>query len=417
VSLSTIPLMLLSTYVFKEKIKVAFNDVRNAVSNLNAFVQEHLTGMNIVHMFGSEKREFEKFQEINKEHRDANLKSVLYYSVYYPVAEIIAAMGIGLLVWYGSKGVINQEQTGITVGTLMAFIMYIQMFFRPIRMIADRYNTLQMGIVSSSRIINLLDDQTDTVENGDFKPEEVKGEVSFDHVWFAYNDSEYVLKDVNLKINAGETIALVGATGAGKSSIINLLNRFYEINRGTIKVDGVDIKEYDLNVLRRSMGVVLQDVFLFSDTIRNNITLGNKDVTDEMILHAADLVGARKFIDRLPGGLDYNVMERGSTISVGQRQLLSFIRAMVYDPKILVLDEATSSVDSETEEMIQEAISKMMASRTSIVIAHRLSTIQKANKIIVLDKGEIKEMGTHEVLLTQEGFYAQLHKMQYKEVV
>jgi ATP-binding cassette, subfamily B, multidrug efflux pump len=417
VSLSTIPLMLLSTYVFKEKIKVAFNDVRNAVSNLNAFVQEHLTGMNIVHMFGSEKREFEKFQEINKEHRDANLKSVLYYSVYYPVAEIIAAMGIGLLVWYGSKGVINQEQTGITVGTLMAFIMYIQMFFRPIRMIADRYNTLQMGIVSSSRIINLLDDQTDTVENGDFKPEEVKGEVSFDHVWFAYNDAEYVLKDVNLKINAGETIALVGATGAGKSSIINLLNRFYEINRGTIKVDGVDIKEYDLKVLRRSMGVVLQDVFLFSDTIRNNITLGNKDVTDEMILHAADLVGARKFIDRLPGGLNYNVMERGSTISVGQRQLLSFIRAMVYDPKILVLDEATSSVDSETEEMIQEAISKMMASRTSIVIAHRLSTIQKANKIIVLDKGEIKEIGTHEVLLTQEGFYAQLHKMQYKEVV
>jgi ATP-binding cassette subfamily B protein len=417
ISLSTIPLMLLSTYVFKEKIKVAFNDVRNAVSNLNAFVQEHLTGMNIVHMFGSEKREFEKFQEINKEHRDANLRSVLYYSVYYPVAEIIAAMGIGLLVWYGSKGVINQEQTGITVGTLMAFIMYIQMFFRPIRMIADRYNTLQMGIVSSSRIINLLDDQTDTVENGDYKPEEVKGEVSFDHVWFAYNDAEYVLKDVNLEIKAGETIALVGATGAGKSSIINLLNRFYEINRGTIKVDGVDIKEYDLNVLRRSMGVVLQDVFLFSDTIRNNITLGNTDVTDEMILHAADLVGARKFIDRLPGGLNYNVMERGSTISVGQRQLLSFIRAMVYDPKILVLDEATSSVDSETEEMIQEAISKMMASRTSIVIAHRLSTIQKANKIIVLDKGEIKEIGTHETLLTQEGFYAQLHKMQYKEVV
>jgi ATP-binding cassette subfamily B multidrug efflux pump len=417
VSLSTIPLMLLSTYVFKEKIKVAFNDVRNAVSNLNAFVQEHLTGMNIVHMFGSEKREYEKFQEINKEHRDANLRSVLYYSVYYPVAEIIAAMGIGLLVWYGAKGVINQEQTGITVGTLMAFIMYIQMFFRPIRMIADRYNTLQMGIVSSSRIINLLDDQTDTVENGDFKPEEVKGEVSFDHVWFAYNDAEYVLKDVNIEIKAGETIALVGATGAGKSSIINLLNRFYEINRGTIKVDGIDIKEYDLNVLRRSMGVVLQDVFLFSDTIRNNITLGNTDVTDEMILHAADLVGARKFIDRLPGGLNYNVMERGSTISVGQRQLLSFIRAMVYDPKILVLDEATSSVDSETEEMIQEAISKMMATRTSIVIAHRLSTIQKANKIIVLDKGEIKEIGTHETLLTQEGFYAQLHKMQYKEVV
>lgn len=417
VSLSTIPLMLLSTYVFKEKIKVAFNDVRNAVANLNSFVQEHLTGMNIVQMFGSEKREFEKFNEINKEHRDANLRSVLYYSVYFPVAEIIAAMGIGLLVWYGAKGVINQEQTGITIGTLMAFIMYIQMFFRPIRMIADRYNTLQMGIVSSSRIINLLDDNTDLMANGSYKPEVVKGDVSFDHVWFAYNDTNYVLKDVNLEIQSGETVALVGATGAGKSSIINLLNRFYEINRGSIRVDGIDIKEYDLGVLRKNIGVVLQDVFLFSDSIRYNITLGNPEVTDEMILHAADLVGARKFIDRLPGGLDYNVMERGSTLSVGQRQLLSFIRAMVYDPKILVLDEATSSVDSETEGMIQEAISKMMTSRTSIVIAHRLSTIQKANKIIVLDKGEIKEMGTHESLLTQEGLYAQLHKMQYKEVV
>lgn len=417
VSLSTIPLMLLSTYVFKEKIKVAFNDVRNAVANLNSFVQEHLTGMNIVQMFGSEKREFEKFNEINKEHRDANLRSVLYYSVYYPVAEIIAAMGIGLLVWYGAKGVINQEQTGITIGTLMAFIMYIQMFFRPIRMIADRYNTLQMGIVSSSRIINLLDDQTDVMPNGSYKPQVVKGDVSFEHVWFAYNDSNYVLKDVNLEIRSGETVALVGATGAGKSSIINLLNRFYEINRGTIRVDGVDIKEYDLGILRKNIGVVLQDVFLFSDSIRYNITLGNPEVTDEMILHAADLVGARKFIDRLPGGLDYNVMERGSTLSVGQRQLLSFIRAMVYDPKILVLDEATSSVDSETEGMIQEAISKMMTSRTSVVIAHRLSTIQKANKIIVLDKGEIKETGTHESLLTQEGLYAQLHKMQYKEVV
>ncbi|MBK5277667.1 MAG: ABC transporter ATP-binding protein [Bacteroidia bacterium] len=417
VSLSTIPLMLLSTYIFKEKIKVAFNDVRNAVSNLNAFVQEHLTGMGMVQIFGSQKKEFEKFREINKDHLNANLRSVTYYSIYFPVAEIIAAMGIGLLVWYGAKGVINQQVTGITLGKLTAFIMYIQLFFRPIRMIADRYNTLQMGIVSSSRIINLLDDNTDIMKNGTYAPKEIKGEVSFDHVWFAYNDADYVLKDITIEIKSGETVAMVGATGAGKSSIINLLSRFYEINRGTIKVDGIDISEFDLVALRKNIGVVLQDVFLFSDTIRNNITLGDPGVTDEMILHAADLVGARKFIERLPGGLDYNVMERGATISVGQRQLLSFIRAMVYDPKILVLDEATSSVDSEAEEMIQQAIEKMMTNRTAIVIAHRLSTIQKANKIIVLDKGEIKEIGRHEDLLELEGVYSQLHKMQYKELV
>jgi len=417
VSLSTIPLMVLSTYVFKEKIKVAFNDVRNAVSNLNAFVQEHITGMNIVQIFGSEKKEFEKFKVINREHRDSNLKSVLYYSIYYPVAEIIAAMGTGLLVWYGAKGAINTEVTGITLGSLIAFIMYIQLFFRPIRMIADRYNTLQMGIVSSSRIINLLDEKEFVMQNGAFKPTEMKGEVRFEHVWFAYNDSNYVLKDFDLEIKQGKTVALVGATGAGKSSVINLLNRFYEINRGAILIDGVDLKDYDLSQLRRNIGVVLQDVFLFSSSIRYNITLGNPDITDEMILHAAELVSARKFIDRLPGGLDYNVMERGATLSVGQRQLLSFIRAMVYDPKILVLDEATSSVDTETEEMIQSAISKMMEGRTSIVIAHRLSTIQHAHKIIVLDKGEIKETGSHDELLAHEGFYAHLHKMQYKEAV
>jgi ATP-binding cassette subfamily B protein len=416
-SLSTLPLLLISTYVFKEKIKVAFNDVRNAVANLNTFVQEHITGMNIVQIFGSEKREFEKFREINEEHKQANLRSVLYYSVYFPVAEIIAAAGIGLLVWYGAKGVINYETTGITVGKLIAFIMYIQMFFRPIRMIADRYNTLQMGIVSSSRIMNLLTEEEHVQKNGTLKPNHIHGEVCFDQVWFAYNPDNFVLKDVSIKIRAGETVALVGATGAGKSSVINLLNRFYEINRGAILIDGVNIDEYDMGYLRRNIGVVLQDVFLFSDTILNNITLGNPRITEEMVWNAADLVGARRFIERLPGKLSYNVMERGATLSVGQRQLISFIRAMVFDPKILVLDEATSSVDSETEEMIKQAILKMMKGRTSIVIAHRLSTIQKADKIIVLDHGEVKESGRHEELLAREGFYAQLHKMQYKEFV
>jgi ATP-binding cassette subfamily B multidrug efflux pump len=415
ISLSTIPFLLISTYVFKEKIKVAFNDVRNAVANLNTFVQEHITGMNIVQIFASEKREFEKFRIINEEHKHANLRSVLYYSIYFPVAEIISAAGIGVLVWYGAKGVINVEETGITVGKLIAFIMYIQMFFRPIRMIADRYNTLQMGIVSSSRIMNLLDNTEYVQANGNYKPDEIKGELEFDHVWFAYNDEQYVLKDINLKIKQGETIALVGATGAGKSSIINLLNRFYEISKGSIKIEGIDINNYDLATLRKNIGVVLQDVFLFSDTIFNNITLRSSEVSEEMVWHAAELVGARKFIERLPGKLSYNVMERGATLSVGQRQLISFIRAMVYDPKILILDEATSSVDSETEEMIQQAIEKMMQGRTAIVIAHRLSTIQKADNIVVLDHGQIVEKGKHEALLAKGGYYAQLHKMQYKE--
>ena len=416
VSLSTVPFMLIATYIFKEKIKVAFNDVRNAVANLNTFVQEHITGMAIVQIFAAEKREMEKFKEINKEHLNSNLRSVLYYSVYYPVAEIISAMGIGLLMWYGSKAALEPETTGITIGTLTAFIMYIQMFFRPIRMIADRYNTLQMGIVSSSRIINLLDNTEHLVVEGTAEPAKLKGAVEFQNVRFAYKDEDHVLRGINLSIKPGETVALVGSTGAGKSTIIGLLNRFYDLSSGSIKIDGQEIKEYKLESLRKNIGLVLQDVFLFSDTIRNNISLNNPTVTDAMIWHAAELVGAKKFIERLPGGLDYNVMERGATLSVGQRQLISFIRAMVYDPGILILDEATSSVDHETEEMIQLAIDKMMKNRTAIVIAHRLSTIQKANRIIVLEKGEIKESGTHQELLDRDGLYAQLHRIQYREI-
>ncbi len=414
ISLSTLPLLIISTYVFKEKIKSAFNEVRNAVANLNSFVQEHITGMSIVQIFNSEEREFDKFKKINNEHKKANLRSVLYYSVYYPVAEVIQAIGIGLLVWYGAKGVIGEFTT---IGVLIAFIMYIQMFFRPIRMIADRFNTLQLGIVSTSRIIKLLDSKDHIADNGNIVPEHFKGEVEFKNVWFAYEEENYVLKNISFSARHGESIALVGATGAGKSSVINLLSRFYEINSGTIHVDGINIKEYDLHALRRNIGVVLQDVFLFSGSIRENITLGKTDISESQILHAAELVGALSFIQKLPGGLDYDVMERGATLSVGQRQLISFIRAMVYDPQIIVLDEATSSVDSETETMIQAAIEKVLKGRTSIVIAHRLSTIQRADKILVFDKGEIKETGNHLELLSKNGYYTYLYNVQYKELV
>ncbi|SIO12712.1 ABC transporter ATP-binding protein [Algoriphagus halophilus] len=411
VSLCTLPLMIISTYIFKEKIKVTFNDVRNAVSNLNSFLQEHITGMNIVQIFNREDREFEKFKSINKEHRTAHIKSVLYYSIYFPVAEIIQAIGIGLVVWYGAVGVLGMD---LQVGILISFIMYLQLFFRPIRMIADRFNTLQMGVVSSSRIFKLLESDEHIANEGELKPESVKGNISLEHVWFAYNNDEYVLKDINFEVKSGQTVALVGATGAGKSSIINLISRFYEINEGVISIDGKDIRDFDLGILRKHIGVVLQDVFLFSDTIYYNITLGNPSISREQVMDAAEQVGARKFIERLPGGLDYNVMERGATLSVGQRQLISFVRAMVYNPEIIILDEATSSVDTETEELIQESIDKMMKGRTSIVIAHRLSTIQKADKIIVLNKGEIVETGTHTELLELGGHYTQLHQMQLK---
>lgn len=411
ISLSVIPLLLLSTYVFKEKVKKSFNDVRTAVANLNTFVQEHITGMNIVQIFNSEVREFEKFKTINKQHRNSNLKSVFYYSVYFPIAEVLSAAGIGLLVWWGARGVVNEE---VTFGTLVAFIMFIQMFFRPIREIADKFNTLQMGIVGSARVMKLLETTEYLPNSGSIKPEVFHGEVKFENVSFAYIDANYVLKNISFEVKKGETVALVGATGAGKSSIINLLNRFYEINEGCIMVDGKNIIDYDMAYLRTQIGVVLQDVFLFSDSIKSNITLGNPHISMEQIRYAAEAVGALEFIEKLPGGFEYKVMERGATLSVGQRQLISFVRAMVYNPKILVLDEATSSVDSETEQLIQKALSKMLQGRTSIVIAHRLSTIQNANRIIVIDKGIIVEQGTHDELLSRDGYYANLKRMQFQ---
>jgi ATP-binding cassette subfamily B protein len=411
VSLCTLPFLIISTYVFKEKIKVTFNDVRNAVANLNSFLQEHITGMTIVQLFNREKREYDKFKEINREHRAAHIRSVLYYSVYFPVAEIIQAIGIGLVVWYGAVGVLGMD---LQIGVLISFIMYLQLFFRPIRMIADRFNTLQMGVVSSSRIFKLLASSEHIANEGSFNPEKIQGNVRLDQVWFAYKEEDYVLKNISFEAKKGQTIALVGATGAGKSSIINLISRFYEINKGAITIDGTNIQDFELSALRKHIGVVLQDVFLFSSSIYQNITLGNPNITREQVIAAAELVGASKFIEKLPGGLDYNVMERGATLSVGQRQLISFVRAMVYNPEILILDEATSSVDSETEELIQESIEKMMQGRTSIVIAHRLSTIQKADQILVLNKGEIVETGTHQSLLEKGGYYTQLHQMQLK---
>jgi ATP-binding cassette subfamily B protein len=410
ISLSVIPPLLFSTYVFKEKVKGSFQEVRNAVAKLNSFVQEHLTGMNVVQIFNNQEREYKKFEAINQEHTKANIKSVLYYSIYFPVAEVLGAIGVGLLVWYAAQG---QIAGSISKGELIAFIMYNSLFFRPIRQIADRFNTLQLGLVSTERLLKLLDNKDLIATSGTQPVPQLQGDVQFDHVSFAYNEPEWVLKDISFHVKPGQTIAFVGATGAGKTSIINLLSRFYDIQKGRILVDGQDLREYDLSQLRRQIGVVLQDVFLFAGSIRDNITLGNREISDAKIWEAAGLVGAQRFIERLPGGLDYPVMERGATLSVGQRQLISFVRALVYEPSVIVLDEATSSVDSETEELIQEAIDKLMEGRTALVIAHRLSTIQKADRIIVLDRGEIKETGTHDELLRQNGYYAQLYRMQY----
>ena len=414
------PLLILASYLFKEAIKSAFQEVRTQVSHLNTFLQEHITGISIIQYFGREDQELKKFKEINRRHRDAHIRSNWYYSIFFPVVEIISAISTGLLIWYGSKMILGEEvvttffkEVNAGPGLVIAFIMFTNMLFRPIRELADKFNTLQMGMVGAERIFTVLDTHEETSNEGRLAPSDLKGKIEFDKVWFAYNDENWVLKDISFTVEPGENLALVGATGAGKSSTINILNRFYEIGRGRVKIDGVDIREYEVGYLRSQIATVLQDVFLFSNSIANNITLNNDEISRDQLVRAAREVGAHEFIERLPGGYDYNVMERGATLSVGQAQLISFIRALVYDPTILVLDEATSSVDTETEHLIQSAIFKLMQGRTSIVIAHRLSTIQNADKIIVLDHGEIKEIGTHQELLRLNGYYKRLYDLQF----
>ncbi|MDX2069329.1 MAG: ABC transporter ATP-binding protein [Haliscomenobacter sp.] len=412
--LLTLPFLVATSYYFQKNVKKSFQDVRTQVSRMNSFLQERITGMRIVQIFNAEQQEGEKFREVNRDYTKANLDSVFYYAVFYAVVEIIAAATLGLMIWWGARGVIADE---VTMGSLVAFPIYLNMLFNPIRTLADRFNTLQMGLVAAERVFALLDDPENLEQNGTYKPSELKGEVDFEKVWFAYNEEEYVLKDVSFHINPGETLAIVGATGSGKSTIINILNRFYEIQKGAIKVDGVDIWEYDLYSLRRRVALVLQDVFLFAGTVLENITLRDDSISREQVIEAAKMIGAHEFIEKLPGGYDYQVMERGATLSMGQRQLISFVRALVFNPDILILDEATSSIDPETEGVIQFAIETMIAKRTSIIIAHRLSTIRHADNILVLHKGEVQEYGPHEELLRNEnGHYKQLYEMQFLQV-
>jgi ATP-binding cassette subfamily B protein len=412
ISLSPFPILIVATYIFKETVNKSFHNVRNAVAALNAFVQEHITGIVIVQAFSGEKREYARFRQINKAHRTANVDAIFAYSVFFPVVEIILAISLGLMVWWGANKVLNYE---VTQGVMIAFIMYLNMLFRPLRMLADKFNTLQMGMVASERVFRIMDSDDHIADTGTKDIAAMKGAITFDHVSFAYKNAEYVLKDIHFEALPGETIAIVGHTGSGKTTIISILNRLYEIQKGRILIDGTDIRDYKLSALRSKIGVVLQDVFLFAGSVYENITLRNPDISKAAVEEAARLIGMHDFILQLPGGYDYQVMERGSTLSLGQRQLISFVRALLYNPSILILDEATSSVDTAAEMLIQRAIDKLIADRTSIVIAHRLSTISKASKIIVLDKGEIREMGTHEELLKLEGFYYKLHSMQFNK--
>jgi ATP-binding cassette subfamily B multidrug efflux pump len=412
IALVPFPIIIIATYIFKESINRSFFKVRNAVSNLNAFVQEHLTGMQVVQGFASEEKEFQKFKSINKEHRNANIKAIFAYSVFFPVVEIVLALSTGLIVWWAVDLKTNEA------GILISFMLCLNLLFRPLRVLADKFNVLQMGVIASERVFKVLDNEDFIAES---HPDAyqvkgyLKGKVEFDKVWFAYTNENYVLKDVSFTIKPGETVAIVGHTGSGKTTIISLLNRLYHIQKGAIRIDDVNIENYDLDYLRKNIGVVLQDVFLFSGSVLENITLRNETISRDKVIEAAKLIDMHDFIMQLPGGYDYNVMERGATLSLGQRQLLSFIRALLFNPSLLILDEATSSVDTESEQLIQHAIDTLIKGRTAIVIAHRLSTIRKADKIIVLDKGEIKEAGTHEELLRNGGFYAHLHEMQFEK--
>ena len=412
IALAVLPILIYATSVFQKAIKATFQEVRNQVANLNGFVQERVTGMKIVQLFNREKVEYKNFMDINKKHKDAYVKTIWYFSIFFPIAEILSSIGIGLIVWFGSKQIIGGAVPG--PGTVMAFVQMAQMLFRPLRQIADKFNQLQMGIVSGERVFKVIDTHSSIVKNGTIKAKKLKGNINFKDVRFSYIKNEEVLKGISLDVKSGQTVAIVGATGAGKSTIINLINRFYEIDSGTICVDDVSIDEYDLDSLRSQVAVVLQDVFLFSDSILNNITLKNTAISFDEVQEAAKQIGIHDFIMTLPGGYQYNVKERGAMLSSGQRQLIAFLRAYVSKPSVLILDEATSSVDSHAEQMIQFATETITKGRTSIVIAHRLATIKQADKIIVMDNGFIVEEGTHNELLDKEnGYYKNLYEKQF----